>query len=199
MKANETAVVLIGFQRDYFSKDGVLRSVIEESAETNQVLKNTLALLRELVDTEVELIQTPIHFSSDYAEMKSPIGLLKAINELGAFRKGAPGAAPIPQVSDFGDRIREVKGKDGFNAFSNTGLGSVLVEGGVRNVVLAGAVTSICIDSTGRSAHEKGYDVTVLSDCTCGRTNFEQKFYCEQILPLYANVTTSTELLADLS
>ena len=65
--------------------------------------------------------------------------------------------------------------------------------------VLAGAVTSICIDSTGRSAHERGYGVTVLSDCTCGRTNFEQDFYIEQILPLYAQISTSEELLAELA
>jgi nicotinamidase-related amidase len=199
MKATETAVVLIGFQNDYFGKDGILRGVIEESAETNQVLKNTLNLLNELSSTDTLLLETPILFTNDYSETKKPVGLLKAIAELKAFQVGSPGAESLPELKSYGDRIQTVPGKDGFNAFSHTGLARVFEDSGIKNVVLAGAVTSICIDSTGRSAHERGYSVTVLSDCTCGRTDFEQQFYCEQILPLYADVCSSTDLLDKLA
>ena len=186
-------------QNDYFGKDGILRGVIEESAETNQVLKNTLNLLNELSSTDTLLLETPILFTNDYSETNKPVGLLKAIAELKAFQVGSPGAESLPELKSYGDRIQTVPGKDGFNAFSHTGLARVFEESGIKNVVLAGAVTSICIDSTGRSAHERGYSVTVLSDCTCGRTDFEQQFYCEQILPLYADVCSSTDLLARLS
>ena len=61
--------------------------------------------------------------------------------------------------------------------------------------MIAGVVTSICIDSTGRAAHERGYRVSILKDCTAGRTSFEQNFYCENIFPLYASVIESKELL----
>ena len=44
MKASETALILIGFQNDYFGQDGILTAVVEESAKTNDVLANTLAL-----------------------------------------------------------------------------------------------------------------------------------------------------------
>ena len=86
-------------------------------------------------------------------------------------------------------------GKRGLNAFSNTRLDELLTERGIEHVVLAGAVTSICIDSTGRAAHERGYQVSVLSDCTASRTKMEQTFYCEQIFPLYAAVTDAKSLL----
>ena len=58
----------------------------------------------------------------------------------------------------------------------------------MERVALAGVVTSICIDSTGRAAHERGYQVSVLSDCTAGRTAFEQEFYCDKVFPIYADV-----------
>jgi nicotinamidase-related amidase len=199
MKATETALVLIGFQNDYFSKDGILRCVIEESAETNKVLENTLRLVDHLSSTDTLILETPILFTNDYNETKKLVGLLKAIAELKAFQVGTPGADTLPEIKSYGSRIQTVPGKDGFNAFSHTGLARVFEEKGIRNVVLAGAVTSICIDSTGRSAHERGYAVTVLSDCTCGRTDFEQRFYCEQILPLYADVCSSKELLDSLT
>ena len=86
-----------------------------------------------------------------------------------------------------------VPGKRGLNAFSNTDLNDELRARGIENVVLAGAVTSICIDSTGRAAHERNFNVTVLADVTASRTPFEQSFYCENVFPLYANVCTSDE------
>lgn len=198
MKASETALILIGFQNDYFREDGILTAVIEESAKTNDVLNNTLALVGEVAKTDALIIDTPIIFSEDYREMGNPVGLLKAIKELGAFRDGSPGCETLAVFETFGDRITTIPGKDGFNAFSNTELADTLKAHGIRNFVLAGAVTSICIDSTGRSAHERGFSVTVLDDCTCGRTNFEQDFYCEQILPLYADVCSSQDLLGKL-
>jgi nicotinamidase-related amidase len=97
-----------------------------------------------------------------------------------------------------GARILQVPGKRGLNAFSSTRLDEVLKDRGITEVILAGVVTSICIDSTGRAAHERGYGVTVLSDCTAGRTRFEQDFYCREVFPLYARVRTSDEVAAEL-
>ena len=90
-------------------------------------------------------------------------------------------------------------GKRGLNAFSNTALEHELRARGVTDVVIAGVVTSICVDSTARSAHDKGFTVHVLSDCTAGRTRFEQDFYCREVFPLYATVMTSVELLEELA
>ncbi len=199
MDASKTAFILIGYQEDYFGDDGILKAVIEESANTNQVLKNTQTLIEQLRTNPALIIQTPIIFSDDYSELEKPVGLLRAIKDAGAFRRGSDGSNPIAMMTAFGERIQTVEGKDGFNAFANTELAQTLQAHGIEHVVLAGAVTSICIDSTGRSAHEQGYQVTVLSDCTCGRTNFEQEFYCEQILPLYAEVCTTQDILDRLN
>lgn len=196
MQANNTALILIGYQNDYFAPDGILRAVIEESAQTNNVLDNTLRLLDNLAPGSMPLIHTPIVFTSDYSELREPVGILRAVRDHKAFREGSPGCASIDDIKRFGSRIREVKGKRGLNAFSNTQLDQLLQELNVKHIVLAGAVTSICIDSTGRAAAEKGYKVSILSDCTCGRTNMEQEFFCTDIFPLYASVIDSGQLVA---
>lgn len=134
-------------------------------------------------------------FSSDYRELGKPVGILQTIKEVGAFQAGKPGSQTIPELSAYHDLITEVPGKRGLNAFSNTELETQLRESGIRRLVLAGAVTSICIDSTGRHAADLGFDVSILSDCTTGRTVFEQSFYCENVFPLYAEVTTSEQLM----
>lgn len=193
----KTAVILIGYQNDYFADDGILVGALEDASWNKEMLANTVSLLNRLVPTETLLIATPIQFTEDYSELAEPTGILEVIKNVGAFKAGNPGSETIPELAAHGDRIRTVPGKRGLNAFSNTDLEEVLSEHGVTDVVLAGVVTSICIDSTGRAAHERGYRVSVLADCTAGRTEFEQKFYCESIFPLYAHVIDTPTLFGE--
>ena len=199
MNTRDTALILIGFQNDYFADDGILKDFIDESAQETEVMANSLNLVKRAAKTDLMMIQTPILFRDDYSELGDPVGILRAIKEVGAFKRNGKGGAVIDELQGYGDRIQTVVGKHGLNAFSNTELETTLREGGVKNIVLAGAITSICIDSTGRSAHEKGFRVYVLNDCTCGRTQMEQDFYCEQVLPLYAEVLSSNVVLDSLS
>ena len=197
MNPKTTAIVLIGYQNDYFADDGVLHSVVEES--TQAVLNNTLTLLNALVPTDVLMVTTPIIFTPDYSELTEPVGILEVIKNAGAFKTGTMGAQTIPEIQKVGDRILEVPGKRGLNAFADTNLDNVLRERGVVDVVIAGAVTSICIDTTGRAAFERGYKVTQLSDCLSSRTSVEQNFYCNSVFPLYSSVMNSQALINELS
>ena len=199
MNFSTTALLLIGYQNDYFSPDGILHGVIEESLHANDVLSNTINLLDQLKGESLLIISTPICFTANYEELENPVGILKAVKEAGAFKVGTEGAETIGELKQFGDSIVEVPGKRGLDAFSNTELNEILQNHGVEDVVIAGVVTSVCVDTTGRSAHEQGYRVAVLSDCTAGRTSYEQHFYCENIFPIYSEVIDSWELLARLS
>jgi len=196
MKAETTAVILIGYQNDYFAKDGVLRPIIESDAD--QILQNTLNTLNALQDTKVLMVTTPILFTDDYRELVDPVGILAAVKESGAFKKGSAGGETIDELREFDDRIIEVPGKRGLNAFADTELEDVLRQHHIEDVVLAGVVTSICIDSTARAAHERGFRVHVLSDVTAGRTDMEQQFYCNEIFPLYANVIEHQTLVSNI-
>ena len=199
MNTQETALILIGYQNDYFSKDGVLRPVIENNDRSDTVLRNTVHLIDSIKGSDVSIISTPIKFSSDYSEMLQEDGILAAIKDAKAFREGTPGADIINELKAFGDRLIEISGKRGFNAFVQTNLDAVLAEKGIKNVVFAGAITSICIDSTARAAYEYGYRVFVLEDCTAARTDAEQDLFCGLIFPTYATLINSKTLAESLS
>lgn len=190
----KTALVLIGYQNDYFAPEGALVGALEDAEWRVKMLDNTVKLIESLSATDVLIISTPIVFTQNYEELVEPTGILQTIVDVGAFKDGENGAETISELSDFGDRILEIPGKRGLNAFSNTDLDETLKERGITDVVIAGVVTSICIDSTGRAAHERGYRVSVVKDCTAGRTDFEQDFYCDKVFPLYAKVIESREL-----
>ena len=192
----KTAVILVGYQNDYFSESGLLHEFVGESIRVNNTLGNTVKLIQGLPES-VPIIATPIHFTENYSELvDEPVGILKIVKDVGAFQVNAPGSEMIEDLKVFGDRIEIVEGKRGFNAFAKTDLDEVLQMNDIEHVVIAGAVTSVCIDSTGRYAQELGYQVSILSDCTAAKSVFEQSFYCESIFPVYANVITSEELIA---
>ena len=69
-----------------------------------------------------------------------------------------------------GDLI--VKGKKGLDAFPNTDLEALLVSKGIETVALGGFLTNCCVESTMRTAYEKGFNVITLTDCTGALVGF---------------------------
>jgi len=194
MNFKEIAVILVGYQNDYFAKDGILKSVVEEPGRVDAVLKNTIALIEKLQSTEATILATGIILTPNYRSLSNSTGILDKIKEVGAFTKGTPGAETIDELKQFGDRILFVTGKEGFNSFSGSDLDALLKGKGIKQVWVAGMVTSLCIDSTGRAAYERGYQVSILADCCSARTPFEQEFFCENVFPLYANVINGSDV-----
>jgi nicotinamidase-related amidase len=198
MTPSRTALILIGYQNDYFASDGILRGVVEQPGRVDEVLSNTLRFIEALSQTQASIVSTPISLDANYRAMASPVGILHTMKDVGAFAAGTRGAQTVPELLRFGDRIDYVTGKVGFNAFSDTALDTLLAERDITHVLLCGMVTSLCVDSTGRAAYERGYDVTIVSDCTSGRTATEHDFYCESVFPLYGAAKPSRLILSQL-
>lgn len=198
MKANETAIILIGYQNDYFAEDGILHSVIAENVIFNDTLHNTIQLIDKALEVGAHVYNVPIFFSDTYSEMNHPIGLLAQIKELGAFKESTTGGAVIDEITRYGDSITEVRGKTGFNAFSKTNLHEIFKKNNIKNVIFAGVVTSVCIDSSARASFELGYNTIIVKDAVAGRSKMENEFYCNDIFPLYATVKRTDELIKEL-
>lgn len=198
MNRNTTAIILIGFQNDYFSKSGILHGALEDSEQVSRVLASTMDLLHKLDKTEVLMLDTPIIFAENYPELVDPIGILKIIKDNRAFLAGSGGADTLDEIKSMGNRVMTLPGKRGLDCFSNTNVDQVLKDNNIKDVIIAGAVTSLCIDTGGRRAAELGYRVHILEDCTVARTQFEHDFYTKEIMPMYANVWKSSDILQQL-
>lgn len=198
MLDNNTALILIGFQNDYFADDGILNGVFEERNMVKEVIDNTCNFIEKVKDSELTIIETPIQFTDGYQEIENPIGILKIIKDNGAFKQDSYGSATIDKIKQLSVNIESLPGKRGLNCFSNTYLHKYLQDNNIKNLIVAGAVTSLCIDTAGREGMDLGYKVTMLSDCILARTSFEQKYYLEEIMPLYSTVNNSHQVLDKL-
>jgi nicotinamidase-related amidase len=194
MNFKEIAVILVGYQNDYFAENGILKGVVEEPGRVDEVLKNTISLVKKLIPTEATILATGIVLTPSYRALANSTGILDKIKEVGAFTQGTPGAEIIDEIKQFGDKITYVTGKEGFNSFKDTDLDKLLKSKNIKQVWVAGMVTSLCIDSTARAAYERGYQVSILEDCCSARTPFEQEFFCQNVFPLFATVISGSAL-----
>jgi len=59
--------------------------------------------------------------------------------------------------------------KQSFDGFLGTGLDELLARRGIRGILVAGLITSTCVLFTASTATQRGYLVSVVSDCCSDR------------------------------
>jgi nicotinamidase-related amidase len=92
------------------------------------------------------------------------------------FLPGTRGAEIHPSVSP--RDVETVIEKNFPNSFRGTKLEQTLKDSGVKNLVVAGMMTHMCVDATVRHAADLGYKITLLGDACATRA---QSYAGEQV------------------
>lgn len=150
---SHTALLLIDLQNDYFPsfKDAKWPLENMESAA-----KNAQQLLTMFRDQN----RPVIHIQHEATSARIPF-----------FQPNTAGIDIHESVAPIGTEPVVVKHKA--NGFLNTNLQDVLKDLAVTDLVIAGAMTQNCIDSTTRAAADLGYNCVVIEDA-CAAMALEQ-------------------------
>jgi ureidoacrylate peracid hydrolase len=198
MNVINTAVVLIDVDNDFLSDDGKLNGAIKSVLDSNQVVANINKLINGARSVGAKVIHVPIVFSTDYREMgNDPYGIFKVVKDTGAFQRDSWGAKVADNLDvDVNDII--IDNKMGTCAFATTDLDKVLKQNGITNIVLGGLLTNICIETTMRTAYDKGYKVYALTDCCATVSDEQHKASIANNWPMFSMPLTTDELLNQL-
>ena len=208
LPAEKTAIVLIEPQNDFLSEGGTMYAYIKEQLAERNVISNLKDLLDNARGKVAKIFYVPFHgFEKDFPELKKGgpgyEGLrgieidMKADWGTGAWLKGTPGPEIIPQLAPRkGDVI--IEGKKTLDAFHSTALDYLLRANEIEYVAFTGFHTNWCVESTARSAYDKGYRVIVIGDCTATDTQVEQDYAEKLIFPKIGKVMSHKEFLSAL-
>jgi nicotinamidase-related amidase len=193
-----TAVVLIEFQNDFTSDGGALHGAVEDVMASTHMLENAKRVADEARAAGATVIHAPISFADGYHEITDhPYGILAGVVDNKAFVKGTWGADIVDDLAPQADDI-VIEGKRGLDTFASTNLDFILRSKGIKTVALGGFLTNCCVESTMRSAYEKGFDVVTLTDCVAATSQPEHDNAIQYDYPMFSRPMTSEEFTSSL-
>ncbi|CAI3924999.1 Nicotinamidase-related amidase (PncA) (PDB:1ILW) [Commensalibacter communis] len=198
MTASQTALILIEYQHDFASENGALHEGVKDCMQQTNMLANSKAALKAAREKGIHIIHSPISFPNYYREIRKPTyGVLQKLVETKAFRQNSWGAEIIEDVKPLQTDIT-LEGKRGLDAFYSTNLDFILRQLNIQSVAICGFLTNCCVESTVRTAYEKGYDVTTLSDCCATLSMQEHNTALEKDLTFFSHVINHEEWIRSI-
>ena len=175
--SHNTAVLIIDVQVDFCDFGGYLDQKGFDISLTRTVIKPIQTVLAAARAKGFPIFHTREGHRSDLADLtdvkhwrscragaeigsQGPLGRVLVRGEQGW--EIVPELTPLP-----GEPVID---KPGNGAFYATDLDLLLKRIGVKNLVICGLTTAVCVHSTLREASDRGYDILLLEDC-CGESD----------------------------
>ncbi|MDN3354431.1 isochorismatase family cysteine hydrolase [Actinomadura sp. DC4] len=163
-----TGLVLIDTVNDIFSEDGKAYSLFKDEFARIGVLDNLQRLLAGARERRMPIFFCPMSYTEeDFTTWKHLSGIHQEMYENRLFAAGSWGADFHPRLGPRPGEITIVPHKN-IDVIANTDLDVQLRQHGVEYVAIGGMIGTLCVESTVRSAMERGYHVTTFTDATAG-------------------------------
>lgn len=166
-----TALVIIDMQRDFLEPGGFGAALGNDVSLLRRTIEPTRELLRAARAAGLLVIHTREGHRPDLADLPS------AKRVRGKFSVGIGDPGPMGRILIRGEEGHDIVpelaprtgepviDKPGKGAFYATDLDAILTHRGIRQLLVCGVTTEVCVNTTVREANDRGYDCLVLADC----------------------------------
>ncbi|HXZ92843.1 MAG TPA: isochorismatase family cysteine hydrolase, partial [Burkholderiales bacterium] len=165
------ALVIIDMQRDFVDPGGFGEALGNDVSLLRRAVAPTRQVLAAARSAGMLVIHTREGHRPDLADLPA------AKKARGKLKAGIGDPGPMGRIlvrgehgHDIIDELKPAPGepvvdKPGKGAFYATDLDSILHNRGIRQLVVCGVTTEVCVNTTVREANDRGYDCLVLEDC----------------------------------
>ena len=176
------ALILIECQNEWLSSKGKLQRLIEDKEMFDLSVKNIEQALQYARAVQMPIAHVGLRFQFGYPELANgKSGLNKAIPTFGTF-----------PLNEFGSQFYEpfqplqnefvVTGRTGASGFAGSNLDVWLRNNKIEDLYLVGYATHVCVESTLREAHDKGYNPILIEDATSAFNKNQQNYVLSEIV-----------------
>jgi nicotinamidase-related amidase len=165
------ALLIIDMQRDFLEPGGFGESLGNDVSLLRRTIDPIRRLLEQTRAAGLTVIHTREGHRTDLADLPTAKKLRGnpslAIGDCGAMGRllvrGEPGHDIIAEL--YPEPGEPVIDKPGKGAFYATDLEAILRHRGIRQLIVCGVTTEVCVNTTVREANDRGFDCLVLEDC----------------------------------
>lgn len=193
MKNNKIALICIDFINDIVTKWWkVTWKWYLDFVTKNNTLNNVKLLQDKFRIKDLDIFHVKISFPKDYNNHPTTSPLFWKAKEFEIFKEWT-------WWTEFSDLVKplnleEIILKTRISSFYKTNLEEILRKKWINTIYISGVSTDLAVESTVRDAHDRDFNVIVVSDC-CAWTNYEDHINSLKILEKISIIKNLDEII----